>query len=49
MDGACRAWRNDWIVEHRLAPVASLSSVDGDPVPWPVTHSLLVARRPLNT
>jgi SAM-dependent methyltransferase len=46
---ASRAWRNDWIVEHRLAPVAQLSTVDGQPLGWPVTHALLVARRPVNT
>jgi SAM-dependent methyltransferase len=46
---ASRAWRNDWIVEHRLAPVAQLSTVDGQPLAWPVTHTLLVARRPINT
>jgi SAM-dependent methyltransferase len=49
VDGASCSWRNDWIVEHRLAPVAHLSSQDGTPLPWPDTHVLLVARRPLNT
>jgi SAM-dependent methyltransferase len=49
VDAASRAWRNDWIVEHRLAPTASLSQPDGRPLDWPVTHVLLVARRPLNT
>jgi SAM-dependent methyltransferase len=48
VDPASRAWRNDWIVEHRLG-VASLSTPDGTPLPWPATHVLLVARRPLNT
>ncbi|MEV6491042.1 class I SAM-dependent methyltransferase, partial [Actinoplanes sp. NPDC051633] len=41
--------RNDWIVEHRLDPVASLHHLDGTPMQWPVTHVLFVARRPLNT
>ncbi len=41
--------RNDWIVEHRIAPVASLFTTGGEPLDWPVTHVLLVARRPLNT
>ena len=41
-------WRNDWIVEHRLAPRARLESPAGDPLSWPETHVLLVARRPLN-
>jgi hypothetical protein len=49
VDPVSRAWRNDWLVEHRLAPVAALTSVDGRPLDWPVTHVLLVARRPLNT
>ena len=46
---ASYAWRNDWIVANRLAPVASLSTVDGQAVDWPVTHVLLVARRPVNS
>lgn len=41
---ASHAWRNDWIVDNRIAPVASLEGLD-----WPVTHTLLVARRPLNS
>ncbi|MET7418236.1 class I SAM-dependent methyltransferase [Dactylosporangium sp. NPDC005555] len=49
VDGASHSWRNDWIVEHRVAPVAALSALDGTPLPWPDTHVLLVARRPLNT
>ncbi len=49
VDDASHAWRNDWIVEHRLDPVARLSAEDGTPLPWPDTHVLLVARRPLNT
>jgi SAM-dependent methyltransferase len=49
IDPASRAWRNDWLVEHRMRPVAELSTVRGEPLDWPVTHVLLVARRPLNT
>ena len=49
VDPVSRAYRNDWIVENRLAPVAALSTPDGRPFEWPVTHVLLVARRPLNT
>jgi hypothetical protein len=30
---------------HRIAPVASLTSLDGTPVDWPDTHQLLIARR----
>lgn len=47
VDVATRAWRNDWIVEHRIDPVASLADLDGRPLPWPDTHVLVVARRPL--
>jgi SAM-dependent methyltransferase len=49
IDPASHAWRNDWIVEHRMRPVAELRTADGEPLDWPVTHVLLVARRPLNT
>lgn len=48
LDAASRDWRNDWLVENRLAPVASLSTLDGRIIDWPATHVLLVARRPLN-
>lgn len=47
LDPATRAWRNDWIVEHRIAPVASITDSDGRPLPWPDTHVLVVARRPV--
>jgi SAM-dependent methyltransferase len=47
VDVATHAWRNDWIVEHRIAPVASLADLDGTPLPWPDTHVLVLARRPL--
>ncbi|WP_067501862.1 methyltransferase [Actinoplanes sp. TFC3] len=49
IDPASRTTRNDWIVQNRLGPVASLSTVSGEAVEWPVTHVFLVARRPLNT
>jgi SAM-dependent methyltransferase len=49
LDAASRGIRNDWIVEHRLAPVARLTHPDGRPLDWPATHVLLIARRPLNT
>jgi SAM-dependent methyltransferase len=42
-------WRNDWIVEHRLAPRTRLETPAGDSLSWPETHVLLVARRPLNS
>ena len=49
IDPASHAWRNDWIIDHRVAPVATLAHPDGRPLDWPATHVLLVARRPLNT
>ncbi|BCJ64246.1 class I SAM-dependent methyltransferase [Polymorphospora rubra] len=49
VDAASGAYRNDWIVTNRLTPVAELSTPDGGPIEWPVTHVLSVARRPLNT
>lgn len=47
VDAASHAWRNDWIVEHRLRPVAALTAPSGEALDWPVTHALLVARRPV--
>jgi SAM-dependent methyltransferase len=49
LDQVSRTTRNDWIIENRIAPVASLRRPDGTPMDWPVTHILFVARRPLNT
>jgi SAM-dependent methyltransferase len=41
------AWRNEWVVEHAFTPVATLhDAVTGEPVDWPDTHVLTVARRP---
>ncbi len=46
VDPASKPWRNAWIVDHRIAHVASLTdAVTGEPVGWPDTHLLLVARR----
>jgi hypothetical protein len=49
LDPASRTLRNEWIVDNRLSPVASLADEEGRPRPWPATHVLLIARRPLNT
>lgn len=46
VDPASRGWRNDWIVANRLAPVARLLDLGGEPLQWPTTHVLVVARRP---
>ncbi|MEU4695262.1 class I SAM-dependent methyltransferase [Actinoplanes sp. NPDC023714] len=48
LDPASGPLRNDWIVENRIAPVASLTDLDGRPLEWPDTHLFTVARRPRN-
>ncbi|HET6478593.1 MAG TPA: class I SAM-dependent methyltransferase [Actinoplanes sp.] len=48
VDPASRPIRNDWLVENRFTPVASLTDLDGHPLPWPTTHLLTIARRPRN-
>lgn len=45
VDPASKPWRNDWVIDHRIAPVARLTTPTGDPLPWPDTHQLLIARR----
>jgi SAM-dependent methyltransferase len=47
VDTASHAWRNDWIVDNRIRPVAALTTQAGESLPWPVTHALLIARRPV--
>ena len=39
-------WRNPWLVDNMFAPAASLCDQSGQPIPWPDTHMLMVARRP---
>ena len=46
IDPATSAIRNDWLIEHRIAPVATLADADGRALDWPTTHLLSVARRP---
>ena len=46
LDPASHAWRNNWVIEHRIAPVAELTDPGGATLDWPVTHLLAVARRP---
>ncbi|MGA5305630.1 class I SAM-dependent methyltransferase [Nucisporomicrobium flavum] len=48
LDPASAPIRNDWVIDNRIAPVASLSDLEGRPLPWPATHILAVARRPRN-
>ncbi|GAA0576079.1 hypothetical protein GCM10010172_71040 [Paractinoplanes ferrugineus] len=48
LDPASAAIRNDWVIDNRIAPVASLSELDGRELDWPTTHLLTVARRPRN-
>jgi hypothetical protein len=45
IDPSSHAWRNDWLITNRIAPVATLTTPTGTPVDWPVTHQLLIARR----
>jgi SAM-dependent methyltransferase len=49
LDAASAPIRNDWIIDNRIAPVASLTELDGRPLDWPSTHLLVVARRPRNS
>jgi SAM-dependent methyltransferase len=49
VDPASGTSRNDWIIDNRIAPAARLTTTAGAPMDWPVTHVLLVARRPFNT
>jgi SAM-dependent methyltransferase len=48
VDPASAPVRNDWVIDNRIAPVASLSDLGGNPLPWPATHLLTVARRQQN-
>ncbi|TYB39995.1 class I SAM-dependent methyltransferase [Micromonospora sp. AP08] len=45
IDPASTRLRNDWVIENRIAPVASLTDLDDRPLDWPTTHILTVARR----
>ncbi|GAA0571166.1 class I SAM-dependent methyltransferase [Kribbella sandramycini] len=45
LDPSSKPWRNDWVIDNRIAPVAALSSLDGAELDWPDTHQLLIARR----
>ncbi|WP_229068398.1 class I SAM-dependent methyltransferase [Actinoplanes sp. DH11] len=46
LDPASHPLRNDWVIDNRIAPTASLADDHGTPLPWPTTHAVLVARRP---
>jgi SAM-dependent methyltransferase len=49
LDPASAPIRNDWVIDNRIAPVATLTDLDGHPLDWPTTHLLAIARRPRNT
>ncbi len=49
IDPASHAFRNDWVIDNRIAPAASLADEHGDRLDWPSTHAILVARRPHNS
>lgn len=48
VDPASTPVRNDWLIDNRIAPVASLTDLDGRPIDWPTTHILAIARRARN-
>ncbi|HEY3561122.1 MAG TPA: class I SAM-dependent methyltransferase [Kribbella sp.] len=45
IDPSSTAWRNNWLIDHRITPVASITTPDGTPLEWPITHQLLIAHR----
>jgi SAM-dependent methyltransferase len=45
LDPSSKPIRNDWVIDNRIAPVASITDLDGNAVQWPTTHLLAVARR----
>ncbi len=47
IDPRSGSWRNEWMVENSFKPTAELATLNGELVPWPSTHVLMVARRPL--
>lgn len=49
IDTRSGAWRNGWMVENVFEPAARLTNVGGEAVPWPSTHLLMIATRPLAT
>jgi len=46
IDARSGAWRNQWMVDNVFEPAARLTNLDGEPLPWPSTHMLMVALRP---
>jgi SAM-dependent methyltransferase len=48
LDPSCSPIRNDWLIDNRITPVATLTDTGGNPLDWPTTHLLTVARRPRN-
>lgn len=40
-------WTNEWVTANLFAPLAQLRDTSAAALPWPTTHLLLVARRPL--
>nr|WP_221379340.1 class I SAM-dependent methyltransferase [Actinoplanes polyasparticus] len=49
IDPASHPLRNDWVIDNRIAPTASLADDQGAPLDWPSTHAIIVARRPHNS
>jgi SAM-dependent methyltransferase len=48
IDTRSGAFQNEWLVINRFQPTADLVRPNGQVLPWPVTHLVLVARRPAN-
>jgi hypothetical protein len=46
VDARSGAFRNEWLITNRFERAAVLTGLDGNVILWPVTHLLLVARRP---
>jgi SAM-dependent methyltransferase len=47
IDPRSGSWRNEWMVENWFRAAAELTDLKGAHVPWPSTHVLMIASRPL--
>ena len=46
IDPQSKAFRNDWIIKNRWVSVAQLYDLEGNEMDFPVTHMIMVARKP---
>jgi SAM-dependent methyltransferase len=44
IESASHAFTNQWLVDHRFGDIELSDPASGQPLPWPTTHCLLVAR-----